>query len=391
MPKRLAVLLLLSTVALAAAESSWSIETVDSSGPAKSSVLQVDAEGNFHVAYVVDDGNRYPLKYAFWDRTHKKWFAMQIAESAATVSMVLDSQQRPHISAVDYGTASGSKLRYLYWDGKAWVKEAIPLTSDVIAYFSSIALDSQDRPSISFYEYRGPRDSEIRIRLRNVSKSAGYWQVRTVDPQEGSGKFNCMVADAKNRMFIAYANVATGTTGLRVASWQDGVWRSEIVESGESSTGETLGFSACLALDADGDPHITYSNASRPGIRYAARKRGKWTILGVDTLAGVGYPDRNGIAVAPDQRPYLSYFDAGRGELRVAYPSEIGSKTWVVETVDAGGCGFNSSVRIAGGFLIVSYGDGTKGGLKVARRPLAASLSGILAPQPPREARRQNP
>ncbi|MCC6536724.1 MAG: hypothetical protein IT162_04190 [Bryobacterales bacterium] len=390
MPRFIALLLMLTGVL--AADSPWSIETVDTAGPAKSSEVRVDAEGNLHVVYVVDEGNRHPLKYAFWDRAHKKWFAMQIAELAATASLALDSQQRPHISVVDYGTASGSKLRYLYWNGKAWVKEAIPLSSDVIAYFSSIALDSQDRPSISFYEYRGPRDSEIRIRLRNVSKTAGYWQVRTVDPQEGSGKFNCMVAGGKNQLVIAYANVATGTTGLRLATWKDGVWRSEVVESGEGTTGETVGFSACVALDADGDPHVTYSNASRPGIRYASRKQGKWTILGVDALAGVGYPDRNGIAIAPDQRPYLSYFDAGRGELRVAYPSEPGSRKWVVEVVDAGGCGFNSSIRIHDGSLMVSYGDGTKGTLKVARRPLAASVSSAApSSESPQAARRQNP
>ena len=360
----------------AATGPAWQIETVDSSGPAKSASMKVDREGNLHVAFVTDEGNLYPLRYGFWDRSVKKWFVMKVADGAATCSLVLDSQQRPHIAYVDYGTGSGSKLRYVSWNGKAWDKQAIPLNSDVIAYFTSIALDKNDNPSISFYEYRGPRETEIRIRLRNVMRTGNHWQVRTVDPQEGSGKFNCTAAGANNSLHIAYANVSTGTTGLRYAVWQGSGWKTEIVDGGDTAIGEAVGFSACLAMDSTGDPHVIYSNESRPSIRYAARKNNRWTIQVVEGLAAVAYPDRNSIAIGPGDRPYLGYFDAGRGELRVAYPS---GKAWVIETVDGGGCGFNSSLETDATYIYVAYSDAVQGGLKVARRPLASDISGIGA------------
>ncbi len=374
----LPILLSLCTAARAATGPVWQVATVDSGGAARSVSMKADREGNLHVAFINDDGNRNPLKYAFWDRTVNKWFVMQIAENVATCSLTLDSRQRPHISYVDYGSGSGSKLRYANWNGQAWERQAIPLNSDVIAYFTSIALDKDDRPSISFYEYRGPRGTEIKIRLRNVMRIGNYWQVRTVDPEEGSGKFNCTAA-AGNTVHIAYANVSSGTAGMRYAIWQGTSWKNEIVDQGDASAGDVVGYSVCMALDGNGDPHIIYSNETRPSIRYAVRKNNRWEIQVVEPLAGVAYPDRHSIAIGAANQPYLGYFDAGRGELRVAYP--VG-KRWVVETVDGDGCGFNSSIDVDASNVYIAYSDAVRGGLKVARRPVSANVSKVNGPEP---------
>lgn len=344
----------------------WEVDLVDGQGPAKSSSLKVDKRGNIHVAYVVDDGNRFPLKYAFRDRSLGRWFVMKVADGAATCSLVLDRDQHPHISYVDYGTASGSTLRYVRWDGNAWKKEQIVLNSDTIAYFSSIALDPQGRPAISFYEYRGPRDTEIRIRLRTVALIDGYWQVRTVDSQEGSGKFNCIAADSDSNLHLAYANVSAGTAGMRYAFWDGKGWKLDVVDGAAQNKGDTVGYSACLALDRDGDPHLTYMNMTHPGIKYAARKNGRWQVQTIEALAATGYPDRNSIALDGEDRPYLSYYDAGRGELKVAHRND---GKWSIEIVDSGGAGFNSSLQVEDGVIYISYAAASSG-LKVARRPI---------------------
>ncbi len=54
-------LLLCASIARAA---TWKIETVDQSGAGISSSLKVDRFGNAHLVYVVDDGNKYPMRYA---------------------------------------------------------------------------------------------------------------------------------------------------------------------------------------------------------------------------------------------------------------------------------------------------------------------------------------
>src|SRR5580704_17328425 len=78
----------------------WQVELVDQSGPGKFSSLKIDRDGNAHLAYVVDDG-KDSLKYAFWDHTLNRWFIMVVAQGASFSSLALDSKQRPHISYAD--------------------------------------------------------------------------------------------------------------------------------------------------------------------------------------------------------------------------------------------------------------------------------------------------
>src|SRR5215831_11611043 len=199
----------------------WRIEVVEAAATGKFSSMKIDTAGNVHLIFVLDDGG-YAMKYAFWDRRIQKWFVMPVDESVGMCALTLDSKQRPQISYADYGSGFGTKLRHAWWDGASWRKEAIRLDSEIIAYYNSIAMDAQDHPSLSFYEYRGPKDSDISIRLRNVLWNGTRWEVRTVDPDGGSGKFNSMAADSKGRLHLAYANVGAGD--MRYALWDGKSW-----------------------------------------------------------------------------------------------------------------------------------------------------------------------
>lgn len=361
----------------------WQIEVLDAGPPGEFSTLKEDANGNLHLAYVLDDGLHNTLKYGFWDRTLKQWFLMPVAAGASFCSLVLDSKQHPHISYADSGSGSGAKLRYAYWDGKgAWKTQPIPLNSDIVGYYTSIALDSHDRPSISFYEYRGPKGTDIAVRMRIVTWNGEYWQARTVDGQNQSGKFNALAIDAQGHEHLVYANVNALTTGMRYAYWDGVSWRLEIFDGPELNNGGYVGYAANLVLDKEGTPHTTYMNYSTPAVKYAVRKNGRWQIQTIERLAGVGYPDRNGIAVTESGDPYISYYDAGVGTLRLAHRK--GDK-WLIESVDRNASGFTSSVQIDRESVWIAYADEGSGGLKVARRPLDAldsiSPQGATTPQ----------
>src|SRR5262245_24977524 len=84
----------------------WHTEVVDSEGTGAFTSLALDRDGNAHVSFVTQDGNKYPLKYGFWDQKLQRWFVMSVAEGAASSALALDSKQRPHIAVVDFGTAS---------------------------------------------------------------------------------------------------------------------------------------------------------------------------------------------------------------------------------------------------------------------------------------------
>ncbi len=345
----------------------WRVEVVDQSGAGRFTSLKADRSGNLHLAYVVADG-RNTLKYAFRDRNLGRWFTMPLAVKASFCSLVLDSKERPRIAYADEGTISGAKLRYVNWDGQSWQSRAIPVSSDVVGYYTSIVLDSQDNPSISFYEYRGPRGSDIRIRLRVVSWTGQYWESRLVDSDEGSGKFNAMAIDPQGRLHLAYANVTTATAGMRYAYWDGRVWNLEHVEGQAENNGEYVGYSAIVALDEAGTPHLSYMNTSSPGVKYAVRRDGLWHTELVDTVSRVGYPDRNSLVVDASGRPFIGYYDAGVGLLKLARREAQG---WVSEVVDGDGCGFTSSLQIDHGTIWISYTDGANGGVKVAYKELA--------------------
>jgi len=384
-----ATLLLFAAWAIAAAHTAaaatWQIESVDNGAVAKFSSMRIDKDGNVHVAYVLQDGT-FELKYAFWDRRLQKWFTMIVDKSVGMCSLALDSKQHPYISYADYGSGVGAQLRRAYWDGVSWQKEAIQLDSEVIAYYNSITFDHDDNPSITFYEYRGPKDSDISVRLRNVMWNGKFWEVRTVDPSGQSGKFNAMVSDAQGRQHIAYANVGAGD--LRYAQWDGREWTREMVES-QRQAGGYVGFSVAIAVDQSGVPHIGYSDVTNRLIKYAVRRNGKWQIEVADTVGAVAYPDRNSIALDEESEPYISYYDAGRGALKLAFHA---GNRWLAGVVDGNNAGFTSSVQIYRGEIWISYADGM-GGLKVARTELRslrqAASTVVQKPEPndPKQAR----
>lgn len=354
-----------SAATLAAAD--WKIETVDRDATGRYSSLRIDKDGNAHVSYILDDLGHL-LKYGFWDHALNKWFTMPVASGASFCSLALDSKQRPHISYADYGTASGSHLRHAYWTGSEWKTEIIPIDSDIVAYYTSIVLDAEDKPTISFYEYRGRKDSDFHIRLRVVSWNRSFWEVRTVDPTEGSGKFNSMVADATGRIRLAYANVGALTASARLATWDGKSWGLDQLDTMAANNQQVVGYSMAMALDRDGIPHLSYWNINVPLIKYATIKSGKWTIEVVDSPGGPAYWDRNSITLDADGQPYTAYYDGRYGELKLAHKE---GRNWKVEVVDKGFTGFTSSLQIDRGCIWITYADEDSHSLKVARRELA--------------------
>ncbi len=104
----------------------------------------------------------------------------------------------------------------------------------------------------------------------------------------------------------------------------------------------------------------------------------------MDRIRQEAYPDRNGIALDDQGNPYVSYYDAGQGILKVAFRK---NGKWYSEVVARDYAGFTSSLQIHDGMLWVSYADDEGGTFQVARRPLedlpvtsAAASAGMAKP-----------
>jgi hypothetical protein len=341
----------------------WQIETVDISGAAQFTTMQVDKSGNVHLAYVPDvDG--HPLKYAYWDHASKRWFTMTVTNIASFATLVLDSHQRPHIAFADHGSGRGARLRHAYWDGTKWNIAPINVQpGTVVAYYTSIGLDANDNPFFSFYDY-ADRNETFRLRLRAVSWVSDHWEARTVDAQGGSGKFNSLAVDSSGNPHIAYANVKYETSGLRFADWNGETWKTAILEG---AAGPTPVYSVAMVMDKNDNPHVTYSLVQTGVVKYATRVDGKWTLQPVDTIKAVAYPDRNGIVLDGNGEPYISYYDSKVGVLKIAHRDH---GKWMAEVLDGDFSGFTSSLAISGDTLWVAYANETNNALRVAHRPL---------------------
>jgi hypothetical protein len=289
---------------------------------------------------------------------------MTVTGIASFCTLRLDSKQRPHISYADHGTGLGARLRHAEWDGNSWKVTPITIQAGaVVAYYTGLALDANDKPFFSYYDYADPGNN-FRLRMRSVFWIDDHWEARTVDAQGGSGKFNDAVIDSAGRPQIAYANVKAETSGLRYAIWNGSSWMTEILEGG---AGPVPVFSVAMLLDKRDNPHITYSLTQTGTIKYATKVGGQWVMQAVDSVRQVAYPDRNGIALDDQGNPYISYYDAKMGVLKVA--SRHNGK-WMAETLDSNFSGFTSSLAIDHDTLWVAYADEMGKGLKVAHRPL---------------------
>src|SRR4051812_11599635 len=110
----------------------WQVGVSPASGGRYSS-LRIDKSGNAHVCSV-SQGNTI-LSYSFLDAVSKKWFTTELDRSAGFCSLALDSHQRPHISYIGYGT----NLRYVHWTGTSWERPELRIRTKTIAYETSIA------------------------------------------------------------------------------------------------------------------------------------------------------------------------------------------------------------------------------------------------------------
>lgn len=342
----------------------WKVGVVPDVPGGKFSSLKLDRYGNAHVAHV--DGFEGLLHYSFWDRALDKWFSTDLDSGAGFCSLALDSKQRPHISF-----PAGTGVVHRYWDGEKWQKQFADVHARQINYYTSIVLDPNDYPSISFYEEAGAGDAWGRLRV--VVWNGSYWDLRTIDAIHGSGKFNSMAMDSQGHPEIAIGNVEYMSLSLRYARWNGEAWKVEILENTVSSK-----WSVAMVLDKNDSPHIVYTDVGAHLVKYVTKRAGKWEIQAVDSIVRQAYPDRNGIAVDAEGNPYVSYYDAGIGVLKVAH--RVNGR-WVAEVVDQDYVGYTSSMQISNDTIWLTYGDERGERLRFAHRPIKPPAS-AMGPAP---------
>lgn len=124
----------------------WNTEVVDSEGDVGLySSLVLDENGYPHVSYY--DQSTGKLKYAYQDASG--WHIETVGDGGFYTSLALDTAGYPHISYHKFAGYWFGNLDYAYQDAIGWHIETV---ASGAWHNTSIALDQNDNPRISYYD-----------------------------------------------------------------------------------------------------------------------------------------------------------------------------------------------------------------------------------------------
>ena len=303
--------------------------TADALGAGVASTLDLvlDRAGNPHIGFVTGDFNVRTLRYAVWDGG--KWAIDAVDTVAGTrqVALALDAADQPHLA---YGA---NELRYAHKQDGQWVVQTVATATqsfDIRA--ASLALDDGGRPSISFYDT---------YMLRLARWNGAAWEIGKVADTNGILSRADLALDAAGNPQIAYCGILDRLQFARLA---DGGW--EIQPVGPAQELQTC-YGVSLALDGEGDPHLSYVLASAPTapesyghLMYAEWRGDRWEIQRVRDTGNPELDHDYGTSLALDAAGkahisshdlvtsdlyYTHLLDCGRVTCRFGYLPWIGS------------------------------------------------------------------
>jgi hypothetical protein len=282
----------------------------------------------------------------------------QTVDSAGNVgfatSIALDSNNYPHISYYDYDNQS---LKYARWTGTNWYIATLDSMGPYGVY-TSIALDSNDLPHISYYDSSGNKDDLKYIQW----EGPGNYTITTVDYAGQVGLFNSIAVDSSDHPHISYKHGQLAD--LKYARWTGANWAIETVDS----SGDVGSYSS-IALDSNDYPTITYHDGDNYNLKYARWTGGDWYIATIDSGLSVGR--YTSVALDSNDIPHIAYEDWATFNLK--YVSWYGPRGWGPETVDSEGyIGGEISLAVdSDDYPHISYYDGSKKDLKYARKTVS--------------------
>ena len=252
--------------------------TYDGFPPSNEVSFALDSMDNAHIVYSYHYRQLMSPYLFFTDFIYKKktgsswgWDTLEENYGDAPTycgegsSLALDSQNRPHISYLN-GVDDTGNPGYVTWTGSSWSYQTI----DTNALDTCIAVDSQDYPHIL---YSHPL-------VKYASWNGSKWDIQTVDNIE----FGPMVLDSLDNPHIAY----NSGFDIMYSYWTGSAW---IVES----IGDT-GRAVSLALDSEDNPHISYMQHEDLGdidaehMKIACKNdSGNWDILDIFTFLDPAY------------------------------------------------------------------------------------------------------
>jgi hypothetical protein len=337
----------------------WTAETVDSPGlTGFYTSLALDSAGTPHIAYYEQF---HSLRHAW--KVGGVWNTETVHMAAAPgvgqyCSLAFDGAGVPHISYYDSRTFD---LRHAWQAGAVWMSEAVD-TVGIVGLWTSIAYDpSDDTLNISYYD-ADPNRKDLKVAMR-TSAAAGAWARQTVDWVGDVGSYSSIAIDPDGDVHISYYD--TTNRDLKHAEQVAGVWTLNTIDAVGAEVENTGKYSG-IAFDVDGEPHISYYDLTlaNKNLKHAWRAGGAWSREIVDAVGTVG--EYSSIALDTGGVLHISYYDTTNGDLKHAWLDGGG---WSTEAVDSFyNLGKHTSIRLGpGAKMMISYYNHSQTSLRFAQ------------------------
>jgi hypothetical protein len=304
----------------------WHVETVDTAVYAAYTSLAVSLSGELRISYC--SRGHLSLRHAYRGGSGWQLETVDLAGRAGEeASLAVDGSGRPHISyqADRAPTLWDEELVHAVRDEGDWYLQTVE-SAGRVGFSTSIAIDGSNRPHVS---YRDHTESCV----KRAHQSVSGWHVDIADTVAGGYGTSLRLDPDGLPAVTYYATPGGNVSELRYARRDLVGWHVETVEA-ESLPYESVGQYSSLCLDSAGIPHVSYY--AEVYVRYGVNDGAGWVIATVDTVLG-GSGRHAPLALDADGYGHIAYRDESVGELRYAHEDDLG---WGIEVVDfvAGGC-----------------------------------------------------
>ncbi|MCS7248702.1 MAG: hypothetical protein NZ840_10745 [Anaerolineales bacterium] len=259
---------------------------------------------------------------------------------------------------ISYFDESWDDLRFALGSGDKWSTGIVTGTNSRAGRYTSLVFDFNQKPHITYFDFSEGM-------LYEAYQITTTWKFRPIDLSDTLGSAAISLDGARNPR-VLYYNGLLGA--LEVASRSTG-WRADTVIASRLSTDQRVAF----VVDRNGRSHLAYYDPVNRDLVYGLKEGLDWRFEVLDSLGDVGH--NPALALNSENRPYLSYYDATNGRVKLAFKNSLGQ--WQTEVIQAVGnaAGSFSSIAIhpTTKDIYVSFYDASSQTLKLAHTPPAAS------------------
>lgn len=169
----------------------------------------------------------------------------------------------------------------------------------------------------------------------------GEWQSELADSGGVGGRvghYSSIALDRNSQPHISYMSQTNPPNALNYAYRDNNGWHTQIVDDSGSA------HYTSLALDSQEYPHISYQIGL--SLKYSYQDDGGWHIIDLDSDAGEGQAFIvSSLVLDENDYPHISYYDDKNQDMEYVYQNVSG---WHYETIEStGNVGLNNSRRLS--------------------------------------------